>query len=199
MASYRKKQAQARPFFLLSCEGVSTEVHYFQMLKSRLNGQVEISIIQRPAGNSSPKDVEWFTLIELGKLIQYQSITHAQVWLIMDVDHWLNNNHIINLREVVRDAQSRDWQVALSNPRFEVWLHFHFEPIPADELDWSKLKQIVDHFRKDHKQRGWDNLFDLIPTAVQHANDALANGKDVWNDKGTTQVHLLIRQLLPEG
>ena len=45
-----------------------------------------------------------------------------EVWFVIDTDEW--GNKIISLKDDCNTKQS--WNVAQSNPCFEIWLYYHF-------------------------------------------------------------------------
>lgn len=71
------------------------------------------------------------------------------VWFAIDTDDW--GSKIGELRKFCKlknkDADSDVWNVAQSNPCFEIWLYYHFfdkEPSKGSVEQFSSLKNFVD-------------------------------------------------------
>lgn len=117
--------------FAIACEGSEREVRYFEQFKV-LSSRIDVYMIQdrNEAGeiigsrNSSPDHV----LKRAERFVQSMGITgEDQVWIVIDVDRWPMQKII----ELKRICSSRNWNLAISNPCFEVWLAYHH----CSELD----------------------------------------------------------------
>ncbi len=105
-------------------EGSVTEQRYFQEFIAFFNiPQARIRVIDRDSTHSSPDSV-------IGYVIDYQKsirktesdiAAHYVYWLVIDTDRWG-----ANLAKTVDDAYQRHFDVAISNPCFEIWLLLHY-------------------------------------------------------------------------
>ncbi|MBF0190216.1 MAG: RloB domain-containing protein [Magnetococcales bacterium] len=74
--------------------------------------------------------------------------TEFKVWIVIDVDE-----HAQRIPGLLKRAENKGIEVALSNPCVEVWALYHFDPPPTAELDrymaQSKLQQRMPSYDKD--------------------------------------------------
>lgn len=66
-----------------------------------------------------------------------------ELWLVLDTDRWST----AQLREVDQICKENSWNLAISNPCFELWLYLHYADMPAippaSSQDWKKLFRQV--------------------------------------------------------
>lgn len=145
------KNRQRKKRFLLYCEGEVTEPEYFRDLKRFLrNPLVEIEIGE--GKRNDPKG-----LVELAKARRDSarrdakrekddSLLYDEVWCVFDVD-----DHA-NLREAIQQASAVSIHVAVSNPRFELWILIHFRDQWA-YIDGAQSESDVRQFISDYEKR----------------------------------------------
>lgn len=129
--------------FAIACEGSVRERDYFEcfeVLSSRIsvdliadvdeNGNVVVS------RNSSPEHV-------LRRAQEYAENTDLidgdQMWIVIDVDRWPEEQ----LSILAQECYAKGWNLAISNPCFEVWLCYHMEkdiPDGGEEKDSAYFK-----------------------------------------------------------
>lgn len=105
-------------FFIIICEGKNREPEYFRFFEG-MSSRVRIVPVASSEGNSSPVKLVTNAIEkerELGATAE-----RDQVWFVIDTDRW--REQIRELREEC--ALHTHWQLAQSNPCFEVWLYFH--------------------------------------------------------------------------
>jgi len=114
----------ARLYFLI-VEGEKTEPIYFYALEeNNLVPRNRVKIhVHSPDGNSSaPKYL-------IGKAEEVADsrgmVSDDEIWLVFDVDLQSGSNRLAQVIESSDDACRRGWQVAISNPCFELWLLLH--------------------------------------------------------------------------
>ena len=56
-------------------------------------------------------------------------VSGDQMWIVVDVDRWPEEQ----LSVLAQECYSRGWNLAVSNPCFEVWLCYHMETDISDE------------------------------------------------------------------
>ena len=111
--------------FVISCEGSVTEKEYFTLLKTLCWRYVFIDILT-DRQKSSPDQV-------LGRIVGYGKRVRAgdELWCVIDRDYWT----VGQIKQVLDWADSGvgaiGRHVALSNPKFELWLLAHFQKLPA--------------------------------------------------------------------
>ena len=132
--------------FAIACEGSVRERDYFECFE-KLSSRITVDLLYDVddngelvlTTNSSPEYV-------IARAEQYckeaSLIDEDDVWLIIDVDRWGDQQ----LSELCQIAVSKGWNVAISNPCFEVWLCYHLVPIINDEgkcLSSAEMKQLL--------------------------------------------------------
>jgi hypothetical protein len=195
---YTPRQRKRR--FLLYCEGEVTEPEYFRDLKRFLrNPLVEIEI-----GNEKRNDPKG--LVELAKQRRDSarrdakrekddSLLYDEVWCVFDVD-----DHA-KLLEAIQQASAVSIDIAVSNPRFEVWLLIHFRDQWAyitGEQCQSALRQYLPGYGKKVNFSQVENKgHDAINRARQMEERAKLNGKIF--DNPTSGVWRLVTKICQEA
>ncbi|WP_373533800.1 RloB family protein [Microcoleus sp.] len=127
----RKQGWREAKLFIVATEGEETEKQYFGMFKST---RIQVEILATPEdGKSSPE----YVLKRLDKCKkQYDLNEDDMLWLVSDVDRWRDEK----LSEVCRQARQKGYNLAISNPCFEVWLTLHFEDINSEDRTCKNFK-----------------------------------------------------------
>jgi hypothetical protein len=188
--SYEKK-APFRDafFFIIVCEGKNREPDYFRFFDG-ISSRVKIVPIESGTG-SAPK-----LLIDNAIAKEEELDAKAardRVWFVIDTDRWREQLH-----EIRQECEQHPhWQVAQSNPCFEVWLYFHAKTqLPALQNieqcnNWKPhLPTVV--------QGGFNPDFHpiAIETAIINAKAAY-QATGYFPDPGSTQLWELGEELLP--
>ena len=123
----RKRRVNNRPFlkkFVLSCEGSVTEKEYFTLLQSICWQYAFIDILTDKQKSSPDKVLERIT--GYGKSLK----AGDELWCVIDRDYW-TGEQIAMLMEWATDGDGKiERHVAVSNPKFELWLLAHFQKLP---------------------------------------------------------------------
>ena len=104
-------------FFIIVFEGTNREKEYFHFFDG-ISSRVKVVSIASQVG-SAPK-----LLIDVAEAIEQEldaKDERDQLWFVIDTDRWRKQLH--DIRRACNDQPH--WQVAQSNPCFEVWLYFH--------------------------------------------------------------------------
>jgi hypothetical protein len=138
--SKRAPYRDARLFVIIA-EGIREE-NYFKWFNAK-NSRIQVLIIEQEDNRSAPR-----LLIErlhaAEKEGKYVPNANDHVWFVCDVDRW--RAQIEELR--VDCQQNVNWNVAVSNPCFEVWLHFHSGPLDLKgRLSCQMLKRRLPNSR----------------------------------------------------
>lgn len=123
--------------FAIACEGSVRERDYFEcfeVLSSRISVDLIADVDEDGnvvvSHNSSPDHV-------LQRAQVYANNTDLidgdQMWIVVDVDRWPEEQ----LSILAQECYSRGWNLAISNPCFEVWLCYHME---EDIPDGGEIK-----------------------------------------------------------
>lgn len=142
----REPSRDAHKIYIV-CEGRGTEPDYFSFFEG-LSSNLEVITIPPTVGTDPLKlmNLAKHALIseEREYSVEYQ---HGDtVWFVIDTDTWEKEGKIAPLREFCKERNDSimdgfdeiknysAWNVAQSNPCFEIWLFYHFyDTAPGDE------------------------------------------------------------------
>ncbi|MEG4211343.1 RloB family protein [Microcoleus sp. S13_B4] len=127
----REHDRRDTKLFIVATEGKETEKQYFRMFNST---RIKVEILATTEdGKSSPE----YVLERLDTFKERYDLTEDDMlWLVSDVDRWGDKK----LSSVCTQARQRGYNLAVSNPCFEVWLTLHFEDI-------NTLDRTCDNFK----------------------------------------------------
>jgi len=144
----REPSRDAHKIFIV-CEGEGTEPDYFAFFEG-LSSNLQVITIPPTDGKTDPvKLIERAKQMLIGDerehTIEYE---HGDtVWFVIDTDTWEKEGKISLLRKFCSQKNSAisqeydeiksycAWNVAQSNPCFEVWLYYHFyETKPQEDV-----------------------------------------------------------------
>jgi len=170
------------------CEGKKREYHYFNYFRF-LNSRINVVIYKlESSDNNSPLGLYEIARKELIKsgsegTPKYDFQDDDEVWFVIDKDRWTS---IEELKEKIKNHQN--WNIAQSNPCFEVWLYYHLYK------DMPNLEDI-------QECRSWKKyLNECIPGGFNsrkhsvYIKNAINNAKNSYRDNseglliGCTQV-----------
>lgn len=189
---------------VVACEGAVTEPEYFQGLKSQEhNPRLHVEILQRSDPSlSSPAHV----LRQLVAFAAEYAIRQGdQLWLVLDRDSQSWNDEMMS--DVASECWRRDYQLAVSNPCFEVWLLLHFEDVQCQsEQCKSELLQNADGLLKKliaERRKANEVLFETcrpgLDLARQRAQALDTNQQDRWPQGLGTRVYRLVESICRRG
>ncbi|NKC15508.1 MAG: hypothetical protein GKR94_25920 [Gammaproteobacteria bacterium] len=168
---------------------------YFDLFESM---RIQFEVLNTEDGKSSPQKV-------LQRLKEYQDEFQIgeedQFWVVTDIDHWANANHIKNLVEVLRASKQREISIALSNPCFDLWLLLHFTGFPSDGVGQCDEvgKLIRDAVGSYNKTRVFDLPFNIdnVKRAVNSAKTNDPGGKIL--ESAGTHIYRILDALVQSG
>jgi len=168
-------------------EGFVTEPNYFRFFQ-RLNTRINLHIEPVSKEGNNPSK-----LLEIAKrnFLEDLDMEGDQLWFVIDTDQW--EEEITEVREVCKTIPK--FNIAQSNPCFEVWLFLHFHSALSEEekalksTDWKAYlnKTITGGF--DHRKHSIKIV------------EAIDNAKSIYypNNEfpvvGCTQVHFLAEEI----
>ena len=153
-----KKLAPAN--YLIVCEGKQTEPNYFNGLRRKINekygSKVDVLIpsIEVKGTGRNTTDLVNYT----DKYVNYANKRYGQVWVVFDKDDYSNEQ----FNQAIKNC---DYNVAWSNPNFELWLLSHLKRVSKviskdeilDELDKEFQKNGLGTYKKND-----DRIFEKI-------------------------------------
>lgn len=134
----REPSRDAHKIYLV-CEGKGTEPDYFKFFEG-LSSNLQVITIPPTDGCDPIKLMKRAQEVLLGDHRQYTvECEHGDtVWFIIDTDSWEKEGKIKPLRDFCQEQNGiiwdkfnemrayPVWNVAQSNPCFEIWLYYHF-------------------------------------------------------------------------
>ena len=205
----REPSRDAHKIYIV-CEGKGTEPIYFAFFEG-LSSNLQVITIPPEDGKTDPlKLMERANQILIGEDREYTvEYEHGDtVWFVVDTDTWEKEGKIEPLRQFCSQKNAAisleydeikaysAWNVAQSNPCFEIWLYYHFyenKPV-SDEVDkYASFKEYVNstiaggfNFEKDPVR---------LETAIENAEK---NTKDSVDGKPTlysSEAYLLGKEI----
>lgn len=148
---------------VIAVEGEREEKWYFEGLRDHGwidTRRVRVEVLPAVNGESSPKHV-------VARLEAFESqngdlISHDQRWLVMDVDRHKD------LHDALTEAREHRWNVAVSNPCFEVWLQLHWRETP----EGCTSKHATTSWRRLRAERSepWPFTLGEVEHAIERAS-----------------------------
>ena len=171
---------------IIAAEGRETEKQYFAEFSDK---RVHVKVLSTGEDNhSAPQHViERLTSFRE----EFQIGEGDELWLMVDVDRW-------QLAEIAREAIQREYQLAISNPCFEVWLLCHFQDPPSDV---SGCQPIEDALRialggsYNKANLILSQFVDVLDLAIQRAESLDTSPNDRWPQKVGTHVYRVVRSI----
>ena len=176
--------------FVIAVEGEKTEAQYFSLFDS---DRVHVEVLPAgPEGFSAPRQV-------LERLVKFEEQFDLnekdERWLVIDVDRQRGQF----LDEVSRVARESGYDLAVSNPCFELWLLLHFQE--ADTADTNcdgVIERLRSHIGGYNKAKIRLDHYTLDRTLVAIARaKALQGERDTrWPTFPGTHVFKVVEKLL---
>jgi len=185
----REHDRRDTKLFIVATEGKETEKQYFRMFNST---RIKVEILATTEdGKSSPE----YVLERLDKCKkQYDLNEDDMLWLVSDVDRWGDKK----LSDVCSQGRQRGYNLAISNPCFEVWLTLHFEDINTEDRTCdnfkARLRTILGSYNGSNL-----NISAYKPNtkdAVNRAKNLHPSSQHNWPPTLGTHVYRLVEILL---
>ena len=155
-----KKLAPAN--YLIVCEGEQTEPNYFKGLKKKINekygSKVDVLIPNieiKGTGENTTALVKY-----TDKFVNYSNKRYGQVWVVFD-----------------KAIKNCDYNVAWSNPNFELWLLSHFKKVNRYISKDNVLQELSKEFQKKglgEYTKNDTNIFEKV-TSEERLHTAIKN------------------------
>lgn len=161
---YRKKKPwRDATIFIIICEGSHKEPEYFNFFHL-LTKKIKVVPVPSSKGRTSPAHL----IPNAAGAIEKHNSDHGdyELWFVIDVDRWGNQ-----INALLNEASQNNWNVAISNPCFEVWLNDHFELHQPPEQKINICKSWKSHVHKVHG--GFDHT--KHQTYLERANRNASN------------------------
>lgn len=192
------------------CEGRSTEPDYFSFFEG-LSSNLELIVIPPEEGTDPLKLLELakHKLLENAKEYTLDYLQQDKVWFAIDTDSWEQEGKITPLREFCRQKNEsipvefdearpyEAWNVAQSNPCFEVWLYYHHYEDAPDE-DKVKEHPSVKAFVHSSIAGGFDCQRDPVrlQNAIANAEKNFRQQRNGNPDRFATEIYCLGKEIM---
>ena len=180
----REPSRDAHKIYIV-CEGKGTEPNYFAFFEG-LSSNLQVITIPPTDGTDPLKLMERAKQVLIGDGRDYTlEYEHGDtVWFVVDTDTWEQEGKITPLREFCAQKNAAisseydevkaysAWNVAQSNPCFEIWLYYHFyenRPIQEEVEKYASFKEYV------HNSISGGFNFEKDPVRLE---DAIMNTKN---------------------
>lgn len=172
----RKNRTKGRKLapanYLIVCEGKQTEPNYFSGLKKKINDKygnkvdVIIPSIEIKGTGRNTTDLVNYT----DKYVNYSSKRYGQVWVVFDKDDYSDE-------QFDKAISNCKYNVAWSNPNFEIWLLAHFRKIDKFISKNDVLKELDKEYQKNKLGEYKKNDNDVFKKLfnINGLNNALKN------------------------
>lgn len=139
-----KSKRQAPANYLIVCEGKKTEPNYFNGLKRKINekygNKVDVlipNIDVKGTGMNTTSLVKYTQ-----KTVNHANKVYGQVWVVFDKDDY-------NDEQFNSAIDNCNYNVAWSNPNFELWLLAHFKKVNRYVSKDDVLQELSKEFQKN--------------------------------------------------
>lgn len=168
------------------CEGESDEPRYFGFFEG-LSSNLNVITIPSKEGRTDPQKLSEMASGLFDAETGHFSLDYTQgdrVWFVIDTDAWEKEGKIEELREFC-SARNEEifqpqtevkaysvWNVAQSNPSFEIWLYYHFYADSPKSEEVEKAASFK-HFVDGRINGGFNYNTDPV-----RLKDAIVNAED---------------------
>ena len=155
-----KSKRLAPANYLIVCEGKQTEPNYFNGLKKKINekygNKVDVLIpsIEVKGTGKNTTDLVNHT----DKFVNYSNKRYGQVWVVFDKDDY-------NDEQFNSAIKNCDYNVAWSNPNFELWILSHLKRVTKYISKDDILKELNKEFQKNglgEYKKNDENIFEKL-------------------------------------
>ena len=141
----RKSRRLAPANYLIVCEGKQTEPNYFNGLKRKINekygNKVDVLIPNIEIKGTGMNTVSLVKYAE--QKVNHSGKMYAQVWVVFDKDDYSDN-------QFNSAIENSNYNVAWSNPNFELWLLSHFKRVNR----YISKDNVLDELNKEFQKNG---------------------------------------------
>ena len=139
-----KSKRQAPANYLIVCEGKKTEPNYFNGLKRKINEKYGNKVdVLMPNIDVKGTGMNTTSLVKYTqKTVNHANKVYGQVWVVFDKDDY-------NDEQFDSAIKNCDYNVAWSNPNFELWILSHLKRITKCISKDDILKELDKEFQKN--------------------------------------------------
>lgn len=188
----RKHDRRSAKLFVIATEGQDTEKQYFEMFGSR-----KVKVEVRATGDDN-KSAPEYVIERLDKFKDKYGISEDdELWLVLDVDRWVKRDQLI---AVCPQARQKGYQLAISNPCFEIWLCLHFgDLLPEDRTCKHfeiRLRNILGSYNKSNLDIS--AYKPNVESAIERSRSLDLKPNEYWTSQLGTHVYKLVERILQD-
>jgi len=179
------------------CEGAKREKQYFDVFKG-IDSRIDIVVYE--LNDQENNSAEGLVRIAENDLDTKEIIEGDEIWIVLDTDIYGNSHRIEKLKAVRQECFDKNWNIAQSNPCFEVWLYYHkesqkpnFENIEVPS-EWKKRVGEIIKGGFNSKKHAY-----FLPTAMINAEVNFELDNNNFPDISSTEVFKLAKSILSVG
>ncbi len=194
----RSVQPRDARIFWVIVEGAETEPAYFRALIERgliPSHRVKLEVLSPPNNASAPLHLE--ALAE-DTMARVRREPMDEVWLVFDVDLQSGSTRVRQIHQVDQFARQKGWNVAVSNPCFEVWYLLHLtDDLSAIDRTCASVEAALRHHLGSYSKRTAPPRCleqDALTMAISRARSLDVNPRSPVPDRGS-RLHLLLARL----
>lgn len=178
---------------VIATEGEKTEKIYFSVWKRKVERNLNVRILETKSGGESPRGVLGRLKKFLAKNSNYDTKYGDEFWIVVDRDTWEETE----LLEVFRQCKSCEYNFAVSNPCFELWLNFHQENPKSPQSCSECEKQLTKLLGNKYDKSDYDaeSLVEKVNHAVEKAALLHRDKNESFPKEPGTHVYLLVKKL----
>jgi len=188
----REEPTKDAKLIIIYCEGKKREKQYFNYF-SEISSKIRLEV-EAPAhhDNTSPYGLYKKAVSHIIKSADNSELKYEkddEVWFVIDTDKW--GVQIEELRD--NCLEQENWNVAQSNPCFEVWLFYHL--FSFESFDGMERSKGWKQYLNTKVAGGFDSKKHtiLVKTAIENAKLKFDDTIDV----GATEVFKLAESFYP--
>lgn len=184
--------------FLVASEDTHAVEQYFDALNDNAvfdTRKVVIKVLHTgDSGRSDPMSVRQ-RISEVDRALD-EKLDIDERWLCIDVDNWDKGRHAPNLARACKEALEADYQLAISNPAFEVWLLLHFsnEPKATQAECEAVIRVAVGSYNKTRLESALYTR-EAVDLAIARARALDTDPTQRWPQQPGSHVYRLVERL----
>jgi hypothetical protein len=181
--------------FIIACDDTYAPKQYFGFFRLT---RVQVHVIPTTAGDSAAKHV-------LERLLKTECDDDDQLWLMLDTDHCIQEQHKASFLTAIGNARQRGVNIALSRPCFELWLLLHHVEeaevaslLNAGQVE-KKLREVLGEYNKTRLKEEHYPLSSVVHAykRAQRLDLQIQDG-DI-PERNTSRVYLLWKAIISEA
>lgn len=179
--------------FIVACDDTYAPKQYFDFFRLT---RVQVYVVATDDGTSAAQHV-------LRRLLSYDREEGDELWLLLDVDHFDQPNHVGAFAQLLNDARRQGVNIALSKPSFELWLLLHHVNSLDDIRTLADAAEVEAELRRAlgsyNKTRLRSDHFPLRGVAQAHRQAQILDREisgDLIPGTNTTRVYGLLQSIV---